>query len=216
MTDAAGLIRGIQCAPEDDAPGLVYADWCDENGRPYHAQFIRLQVASAKAGTGDTAAERNLMRSHRGEILPYPFRSPRTSFIPNDLRPDIEPPSPISIQASAWDGRPGVRAFMERGFIGFIMGPYRQLVARAGRAALDTNPVTGAVPGDYFPHQRRDPPALVRAIVREVEAREGTYFADEPADVLGAAVVLWHRRRLGLPDLLAGPVSGGRCSQQAR
>lgn len=33
---------------DDDLPRLVYADWCDENGRPVRAEFIRLSIALAR------------------------------------------------------------------------------------------------------------------------------------------------------------------------
>jgi uncharacterized protein (TIGR02996 family) len=35
------LLRGILEHPFDDARRLVYADWCDENGEPLRAAFIR-------------------------------------------------------------------------------------------------------------------------------------------------------------------------------
>jgi uncharacterized protein (TIGR02996 family) len=44
MTDREALVRAVLAAPEDDAPRLVFADWCDENGDSEWAEFIRLQV----------------------------------------------------------------------------------------------------------------------------------------------------------------------------
>jgi uncharacterized protein (TIGR02996 family) len=37
------LLRAIANNPLEDLPRLVYADWCDENDRPEHAEFIRVQ-----------------------------------------------------------------------------------------------------------------------------------------------------------------------------
>jgi uncharacterized protein (TIGR02996 family) len=42
MSDRAALLRTILAAPADDAPRLVYADWCDEHGEPERAKLIRL------------------------------------------------------------------------------------------------------------------------------------------------------------------------------
>ena len=45
MDDGALLLRAICADPADDVRRLAFADWCDENGRPRRAEFIRLQVA---------------------------------------------------------------------------------------------------------------------------------------------------------------------------
>jgi uncharacterized protein (TIGR02996 family) len=47
MTDCPELLAAVLSAPDEDAPRLVYADWCDENGQPGRAEFIRLQVEIA-------------------------------------------------------------------------------------------------------------------------------------------------------------------------
>lgn len=43
MTDGEALLRAICEHPDEDTPRLAYADWCDENGDPDRAEFIRLQ-----------------------------------------------------------------------------------------------------------------------------------------------------------------------------
>jgi uncharacterized protein (TIGR02996 family) len=48
--DEAALLRGIDAAPGDDAPRLIYADWCDENGRAEVAGFIRSALAAGGHG----------------------------------------------------------------------------------------------------------------------------------------------------------------------
>ena len=41
------------CAtPDDDLPRLVFADWCDENGEPERAEFIRVQIEIARGAKG--------------------------------------------------------------------------------------------------------------------------------------------------------------------
>jgi uncharacterized protein (TIGR02996 family) len=46
VTDATeeGLVRAVLAAPDDDAPRLAYADWCDEHDRGTRGPFIRAQI----------------------------------------------------------------------------------------------------------------------------------------------------------------------------
>ena len=46
MTDRDALLAAILAAPDDDAPRLIYADWCDEAGEDGQAAMIRWQCAS--------------------------------------------------------------------------------------------------------------------------------------------------------------------------
>jgi uncharacterized protein (TIGR02996 family) len=54
MGDGELLLRAILGQPKEETPRLVYADWCDENGQPERAEFIRVQVRLA--GMKDEAA----------------------------------------------------------------------------------------------------------------------------------------------------------------
>jgi uncharacterized protein (TIGR02996 family) len=56
MSDRQALLRTIRENPADDAPRLVFADWCDENGEPERAAFIRAQCRYAAANPGVGAA----------------------------------------------------------------------------------------------------------------------------------------------------------------
>jgi uncharacterized protein (TIGR02996 family) len=47
--DEVALLRAVLSSPDDDAPRLVYADWCDEYGRPERALMIRRLVAVPSA-----------------------------------------------------------------------------------------------------------------------------------------------------------------------
>jgi uncharacterized protein (TIGR02996 family) len=38
------LLAAVAAEPEDDTPRLVMADWLDENGDPFRAEFIRTQL----------------------------------------------------------------------------------------------------------------------------------------------------------------------------
>lgn len=42
MTQRDALLRAVCENPDDDLPRLVFADWCEENGEPERAEFIRL------------------------------------------------------------------------------------------------------------------------------------------------------------------------------
>ena len=42
------FLEAILAAPDDDAIRLVYADWLDDHGQPEYAEFIRVQVESAR------------------------------------------------------------------------------------------------------------------------------------------------------------------------
>jgi uncharacterized protein (TIGR02996 family) len=48
-----GFLDDIIANPEDDTPRLVLADWLDDNGQEDRAEFIRIQVALARADTPD-------------------------------------------------------------------------------------------------------------------------------------------------------------------
>ena len=48
MTTESALLAAILADPADDTPRLVYADWCDENGQPDRAEFIRAQCELAR------------------------------------------------------------------------------------------------------------------------------------------------------------------------
>jgi uncharacterized protein (TIGR02996 family) len=44
VTERESLIAAVCADPDDDTVRLAYADWCDENGEPERAEFIRVQV----------------------------------------------------------------------------------------------------------------------------------------------------------------------------
>ena len=79
MTTEDALLAAVAANPADDLPRLVYADWCDENGRPVRAEFIRLQIEIAKKETLPRAAlnvfsslwqrQQQLLDDHPDELL---------------------------------------------------------------------------------------------------------------------------------------------------
>jgi len=48
MATDAIFLQDILKHPEDDALRLIYADWLEEHGDPDWAEFIRVQIASAR------------------------------------------------------------------------------------------------------------------------------------------------------------------------
>lgn len=48
MTEREALVRSVCEWPGDDTPRRVFADWCEENGEPQRATFIRAQIESSK------------------------------------------------------------------------------------------------------------------------------------------------------------------------
>jgi uncharacterized protein (TIGR02996 family) len=52
MNEEAAFLAAIIARPDDDAPRLIFADWCEEYGDPDRAAFIRLQIAAAHLPEG--------------------------------------------------------------------------------------------------------------------------------------------------------------------
>src|SRR5262245_19453619 len=48
MKQCEAILQSVIDHPEDDAPRLVYADWCEDHGDPDRAEFIRVQVELAR------------------------------------------------------------------------------------------------------------------------------------------------------------------------
>jgi uncharacterized protein (TIGR02996 family) len=65
MGDGELLLRAILDQPKEETPRLVYADWCDENGQPERAEFIRVQVTIARWGTTPPADAEEWVRRER-------------------------------------------------------------------------------------------------------------------------------------------------------
>src|SRR5436190_4390863 len=57
MREREALLAAVCEAPDDDAPRLVFADWCEEHGEPHRAEFIRLQLRLAALDEDDPARE---------------------------------------------------------------------------------------------------------------------------------------------------------------
>jgi uncharacterized protein (TIGR02996 family) len=65
--------RAICEAPYDDTPRLIYADWLDENGWGQQAEFIRIGLRLATAGSNGRSLSREERRLYRRtEVLLRP------------------------------------------------------------------------------------------------------------------------------------------------
>ena len=85
-SDHDALLRAVIDAPDDDAPRLIYADWCEENGDPERAEFIRLQIEFER-GSGRRRAH---LQARLDELSLYEDRW--TVEFDEVVRPDAEHP----------------------------------------------------------------------------------------------------------------------------
>src|SRR5262245_31186099 len=53
MSTKDSLLAEIVANPDDDAVRLVFADWCEDNGEPDRAEFIRAQMRLETISEGD-------------------------------------------------------------------------------------------------------------------------------------------------------------------
>jgi uncharacterized protein (TIGR02996 family) len=113
MSDEAAFLAAIIANPDDDTPRLVYADWLDENGDPDRAEFIRLQIDSAR---GLTDRRKIAVRDRLEELE----KANRDEWL-----------APLR---AACDG--GVKAVFGRGFASTVSGGSQLLKAYPAIAAL--------------------------------------------------------------------------------
>src|SRR5262249_6205373 len=70
MSTEKSFLDAVCEAPDDDAPGLVFADWLEDNGQPERAELIRLQCRLAAMSEWDdghdalVAREKELLAAH--------------------------------------------------------------------------------------------------------------------------------------------------------
>ena len=69
IRDRDALLAAILAAPDDDAPRLVFADWCDENGEPARASFIRLQIELIRSRQKQTPVERQKLKQQERRLF---------------------------------------------------------------------------------------------------------------------------------------------------
>src|SRR5262245_51199419 len=66
MREREALLAAVCETPDDDAPRLVFADWCEEHGEPERAEFIRLQLR--KAAMDEDDPERPPLSGRAGDL----------------------------------------------------------------------------------------------------------------------------------------------------
>src|SRR5262249_62177187 len=57
MREREALLAAVCENPDDDAPRLVFADWCEEHGESERAEFIRGQLRLAAMDRNDPERE---------------------------------------------------------------------------------------------------------------------------------------------------------------
>lgn len=73
MTEREALIAAVIQHPDDDTPRLIFADWCEENGEPERAAFVRVQCEIARMSLQDKFASipgQVLVRLSGGDVVP--------------------------------------------------------------------------------------------------------------------------------------------------
>ncbi|HVL11075.1 MAG TPA: TIGR02996 domain-containing protein [Gemmata sp.] len=129
MTDGDALFAAVLAEPDEDTPRLVYADWLEENDRPTRAEFIRVQVAAARAPTREVlASEKTLLAKHEEEWL-----------------------APLKVPGGPLEG--GAGAQFRRGFVEVVWLSARAFLDRAAglfaQAPVRELRVTRATPEDF-------------------------------------------------------------------
>jgi uncharacterized protein (TIGR02996 family) len=190
MSERDALVRAVLAAPEDDAPRLVFADWCDENGDSERGEFIRLQIATLRSSAKPSRREYRLFNDNWTRWVPQSISSRRAGG-------DIERTGRTAIVLPGLTDSAFPTFTFQRGFIYSAVGPYHRLIGQQACDVWDTHPVTIALVTGLNPLDL-EPPAEMAGFVREVEQRNDVHYASHRAGVLGSAVVLWHRWRLGL------------------
>src|SRR4051794_34469593 len=63
------LLQAVRDDPQDDGPRLVLADWLEDAGDGFRAEFVRLQCALAPGSPWPTEEERSAARARAAELL---------------------------------------------------------------------------------------------------------------------------------------------------
>lgn len=135
--DRDALLAAIRESPADDLPRLAFADWCEENGDPGRAEFIRAQIRHEALGrmTGD---EPDYDPDEWGRVIDaeckYDYE--RGVWWVESFAPELPPLS--------------IRFSYRRGFVEVVSGPLDVLLASGG-AILAAHPVTRMEVSDRVP-----------------------------------------------------------------
>jgi uncharacterized protein (TIGR02996 family) len=127
VSDEQGLLAAVIADPEDDAPRLVYADWCEDHGRPQRARFIRLQCRIARGDEAPEllAEEEALYEAHRREWVAQLPSYPGLSWTEGDE-----------------EQYGGGHTLFRRGFVSELAADHWQALSRNGARAFAAAPVT--------------------------------------------------------------------------
>ncbi len=210
-TDGTALLAAIAANPDEDTPRLMYADWCDENDQPEHAELIRLQCGSpapVEAYCGACDAHGHIFNGSQWVDCPNCNVAPairRETDLLDLLRPQLCPVCPVCdgtghehTQIGATRGsrkcdhcrRSGIIGEIRRGFLWSVTVP-------SMRTLFEYTPPKWGYLGEWHPTQwardlLRKCPVLQRIEVADVIREEDleTWKPDVPVPV-------WHRLKSG-------------------
>jgi uncharacterized protein (TIGR02996 family) len=151
-----GLLADVIANPGDDFPRLVYADWCEDNGREARAEFIRVQceVAGIRPGEwcvngprddGEPTSGCDCRRCTR-------LRRERELLVARENEWTPDPFSRLGVTIDRWGWR--------RGFIGDVRLPCHAWMSH-GRALADAAPLELVQLSDRGPLEMRNAETLV-------------------------------------------------------
>jgi uncharacterized protein (TIGR02996 family) len=136
MTERDAFMQAILANPDDDAPRLIFADWLEEHGDPFRAEFIRVQCRLAQMDEFDPERE---ALEERETALEEAFGGIWQLEIPATVRYD--------------------RVFFRRGFVGLVMLEVADWLAEPGRWETLT-PIEGYAFRDSSQDAKESLPAL--------------------------------------------------------
>lgn len=195
MTDRDALLQAVIAEPDDDAPRLVFADWCDENGQSERAELIRRQCEAYRLIREEDERIEDQLKGISDEVAramrAADLRSQRqlsTDRLPARAHRHLFPELPVR-WGWVWEPaylrfefkRPGHRFILRRGFVEGCTLRWNEWLAH-GSAVAGANPVRYVqligprprhtrVAGDTYRGEWRSlPPALVPLVPAVIEA----------------------------------------------
>jgi uncharacterized protein (TIGR02996 family) len=150
--DLAAITRAACEAPHDDLPRLALADWCDDNGRPERAEFVRLQIELHHLVDGPGMCpkdEGRLCRSMRCQSCLLRRRVGQVLLAENRHWDPLPFPSHAEADYAPFRGRGHARLFA-RGMVEQVRCELSEW-RRCGREAAERHPLRRAELSDRRP-----------------------------------------------------------------
>lgn len=149
MSDTrAALLAAVKADPDADTPRLLFADWCDDNGEPERAEFVRANVTLSRAPrSGCCDRVGNTLAADPPGVVPCACPWAELTRRHGDLLPAGGFPGCLPFEAvHCWADHgpdpvpPGRRVNWVRGFVDRVACPAADWLAHAD-AILAEHPV---------------------------------------------------------------------------